>query len=82
VPVALVGEEVIVEPDAVETGALRGEGGVAKLRPVGSLDPEGRTESHLASALVLAVAARAALNRFDLDLARLHLGEAQRLRPR
>lgn len=46
-----------------------------------SIAHRSRTGSHLASALVLAVAARAALNRFDLDLARLHLGEAQRLRP-
>ncbi len=41
----------------------------------------GHTESHISSALVFALAARLALHRRDLVLARAHLGDAQRLRP-
>ena len=41
----------------------------------------GHTESHLSSALVFALAARLALHRRNLGLARAQLGEAQRLRP-
>jgi LuxR family maltose regulon positive regulatory protein len=40
-----------------------------------------RIESYITSGLVFAVAARVALHRGDLGLARAHLGEAQRLRP-
>jgi LuxR family transcriptional regulator, maltose regulon positive regulatory protein len=39
------------------------------------------TESHVTSALVFALAARLALHHGDLALARVQLGEAQRLRP-
>ena len=46
VPVALVGEEVIVEPEAVEARRLGRNGRVPERRPVGSLNPEGSTESH------------------------------------
>ncbi len=41
----------------------------------------GRTEAHITSALPFAVAARVALHRGEPALARLRLGEAQRLRP-
>jgi LuxR family maltose regulon positive regulatory protein len=40
----------------------------------------GHTESHISSALVFTLAARLALHRRDLALARAQLGEAQRLR--
>ena len=43
---ALVGEEVIIEPEGVEAGPFRGHAGVAKGRPVGPLDPVGGAESH------------------------------------
>ena len=45
-PVALVGEEVVVEPQAVEPGRLRREAGFAQLRPAGPLDPERGAELH------------------------------------
>jgi LuxR family maltose regulon positive regulatory protein len=41
----------------------------------------GHTESHITSALVFALAGRVAWQRRDLPLARVRLGEAQRLRP-
>ena len=46
-----------------------------------SVARRGHTESHITSAIVFALAARVALHRGDLTLARAHLGEAQRLRP-
>jgi LuxR family maltose regulon positive regulatory protein len=46
-----------------------------------SVARRGRTESHITSALVFALAARLALHRRDTTLARAQLGEAQRLRP-
>jgi LuxR family maltose regulon positive regulatory protein len=46
-----------------------------------SVARRGRTESFITSLLVFALAARVALHRRDLTLARAHLGEAQRLRP-
>ncbi len=46
-PVALVGEQVVVEPDRIEPRALGREGRIPQRRPVGALDPEGRSESHL-----------------------------------
>ncbi len=45
-PVALVGEQVIVEPEVVEPGRLGADHGVAQLRPPGPLDPERRAEAH------------------------------------
>ncbi len=45
-PVALVGEQVVVEPEVVEAGGLGPDDGVAKLRPAGPLDPERRAEAH------------------------------------
>jgi hypothetical protein len=45
-PVALVGEEVIVEPETVEARLLGRQAGVPERRPVGPLDPVGRAESH------------------------------------
>ncbi|MCW2532321.1 MAG: ATP-dependent transcriptional regulator, MalT-like, LuxR family [Blastococcus sp.] len=42
---------------------------------------DGRTESHITSAIVFSLAARVALHRGDPMLARAQLGEAQRLRP-
>jgi LuxR family maltose regulon positive regulatory protein len=46
-----------------------------------SIARRGRTESHITSALAFALATRLALRRGDPALARVHLGEAQRLRP-
>ena len=45
-PVALVGQQVVVEPEVVEPGGLGPDGGVAKIRPSRSLDPERRAEAH------------------------------------
>ncbi len=45
-PVALVGEEVIVQPEAVETRGLGGQAGVAEVGPARALDPEGGAELH------------------------------------
>jgi len=45
-PIALVGEQVVVEPQAVEACPFGRQAGVPKRRPVGSLDPEGSAESH------------------------------------
>ena len=44
--VALVGEEVIVDPEGVPAGTLRGQAGVAQVRPVRPVDPECRAEPH------------------------------------
>ena len=44
--VALVGQQVIVDPQRVPAGALGGEARVAQLRPRRSLDPERRAEAH------------------------------------
>ena len=41
VRVALVAQEVVVDPEAVGTAPLRGDDGVAEARPVGPLYPEG-----------------------------------------
>jgi LuxR family transcriptional regulator, maltose regulon positive regulatory protein len=46
-----------------------------------SVTQRGHTGSHITSALVFALAARVALHRRDVALARTHLREAQRLRP-
>jgi LuxR family maltose regulon positive regulatory protein len=46
-----------------------------------SVARRGHTASHITSMLVFALAARVALHRRDLTLARAQLGEAQRLRP-
>ena len=45
--VALVGEEVVVDPDRVQAGGLGGEARVAQLLPGRPLDPERRTELHV-----------------------------------
>ena len=45
--VALVGQEVIVDPDRVPAGRLGGEAGVAQVRPARPVDPERRTEPHV-----------------------------------
>ena len=45
-PVALVGEQVVVDPEVVEAGGLGAEDGVAQLRPARPLDPERRPEPH------------------------------------
>ena len=44
--VALVGQQVIVDPQRVPAGALGGEARVAQLGPRRSLDPERRAEAH------------------------------------
>jgi LuxR family maltose regulon positive regulatory protein len=46
-----------------------------------SVAHRGRTDSHITRVLVFALAARLALHRQDMILARTQLGEAQRLRP-
>ena len=48
VRVTLVGEQVVVDPDRVPAGALGGQGGLAQVRPRASVDPERRSEAHLA----------------------------------
>ncbi len=45
-PVALVRQQVIVEPQVVETGRLGVQHPVAELRPADALDPERRPEPH------------------------------------
>ncbi len=47
-PVALVGQQVVVQPDGIETGRFSRQTRVAQCRPVGALDPVGRSESHAA----------------------------------
>jgi LuxR family transcriptional regulator, maltose regulon positive regulatory protein len=46
-----------------------------------SVADRGHTRSHITSVIVVALAARVAWHRGDLPLARVHLSEAQRLRP-
>ena len=46
VPVALVRQQVIVQPQRIPAGLLDRQAGVPQGRPVGSLDPERRAELH------------------------------------
>ncbi len=48
-PVGLVRQEVVVEPERVPAGAFDGQTGVAKVGPIGALDPESSPEPHARS---------------------------------
>ena len=53
VRVALVGEQVVVDPERIPAGRLGGEAGVAQVRPARPIDPERRAElssSHIVGA--------------------------------
>ena len=44
--IALVGQQVIVDPDRVPTGILHGQAGITKGRPGRAIDPERGPETH------------------------------------